>query len=93
MRITLKQLRRIIREERDRTFGGWRTDAGLSEDDLRFVDAILAGEEEDEAFLGSPAYEVLFDYFASEMPYGVMKARTGEPDMWILDRLRNNDTP
>ena len=27
------------------------------------------------------------DYFADEMPYGVMKARTGMPDEWIIDRL------
>lgn len=90
MRTTLSQLRRIIREEVRRTFGGWRTDAGLSEDDLRLVDAILAGEEDGDAFMDSPAYEVLFDYFAPEMPYGVMKARTGDPDVWILDRLRNS---
>ena len=43
-----------------------------------------------DSFIGSPAYEKLFDYFAfetSEMPYGVAKARTGDPDLWILDKL------
>ena len=29
----------------------------------------------------------LFDHFAAEMPYGVQKARTGDPDEWITDHL------
>lgn len=29
----------------------------------------------------------LLDAFASEMPYGVMKARTGDPDAWIADKF------
>ena len=38
---------------------------------------------------GEPLYEALFDYYmhSGEMPYGVMKARTGDPDVWIADRL------
>ena len=36
---------------------------------------------------GSECYDELMDYFADEMPYGVMKARTGMPDEWIIDRL------
>ena len=32
-------------------------------------------------------YDTLFGYYLSEMPYGVAKARTGDPDQWILDRL------
>lgn len=35
-------------------------------------------------------YEKLFDYFMSEMPYGTAKARTGDPDQWIVDRLRGD---
>ena len=41
-------------------------------------------------FYGSTAYEKLYEYFAFEaveMPYGVAKARTGDPDLWILERL------
>ena len=33
-------------------------------------------------------YEKLFDYFMSEMPYGTAKARTGDPDQWIVNRLQ-----
>ena len=36
---------------------------------------------------GSDAFDDLLDYFADEMPYGVMKARTGMPDEWIADKL------
>jgi len=38
---------------------------------------------------GEPLYEALFDYYmhSGEMPYGVMKARDGDPDVWIADRL------
>ena len=43
----------------------------------------------DQIEYGSEAYEDLYDYYANsgEMPYGVMKAREGTPDEWIIDRL------
>jgi hypothetical protein len=43
----------------------------------------------DDIELGTPAYEELFGYYmdSGEMPYGVMKARTGMPDEWIVNRL------
>ena len=41
----------------------------------------------DEIEYGSQCYTELLDYFADEMPYGVMKARTGMPDEWIYDKL------
>jgi hypothetical protein len=39
--------------------------------------------------LDSDLYEALFDYYSNtgEMPYGTMKARTGDPYEWITDRL------
>ena len=30
---------------------------------------------------------MISEYGADEMPYGVMKARTGMPDEWIHDKL------
>ena len=36
---------------------------------------------------GKDCFDELLDYFADEMPYGVMKARDGMPDEWIIDRL------
>ena len=41
----------------------------------------------DEIEYGSQCFDELMDYFADEMPYGVMKARTGITDEWIIDRL------
>ena len=41
----------------------------------------------DDLEYGSDAFDDLLDYFADEMPYGVMKARTGMPDEWIHDKL------
>ena len=43
-----------------------------------------AGED-----LDNDLYDALFDYYASsgEMPYGTMKARTGDPYEWITQRL------
>ena len=41
----------------------------------------------DDIEYGSKCYDELMDYFADEMPYGVMKARTGMPDEWIIDKL------
>ena len=43
----------------------------------------------DQIEYGSEVYEDLYNYFANsgEMPYGVMKARTGMPDEWIYDKL------
>jgi hypothetical protein len=34
-------------------------------------------------------YNDLYEYFLStnEMPYGIAKARTGDPDQWIHERL------
>uniref|UniRef100_UPI00190FA287 hypothetical protein n=1 Tax=Klebsiella pneumoniae TaxID=573 RepID=UPI00190FA287 len=39
--------------------------------------------------LDSDLYEALFDYYnnAGEMPYGVAKARTGDPFEWVSQRL------
>ena len=43
----------------------------------------------DQIEYGSEVYEDLYNYFANsgEMPYDVMKARTGMPDEWIIDRV------
>ena len=47
----------------------------------------------DQIEYGSEVYEELFGYYmdSGEMPYGVMKARTGMPDEWIIDRIFDLD--
>jgi hypothetical protein len=50
--------------------------------------------------LSDHLYDALFDYYAPDMPYGVAKARSGDPYKWIADRfgsdigmLNFNDKP
>ncbi len=65
--------------------------AGLTEHDRSFMPGYLAGIDE---FYGSEAYGKLYEYFAfgvCEMPYGVAKARDGDPDIWILEYLEDNE--
>jgi len=62
-------------------------EAGLTTDDVTKMPDYLTGEID---FYGTSAYDKLYEYFAfetGEMPYGVAKARTGDPDLWILERL------
>ncbi len=66
--------------------------AGLTPSEIQFVELHLKDDGsrltlDTGEFISSMAYAKLFDYFACEMPYGVAKCRTGEPDVWILDRL------
>ena len=39
-------------------------------------------------FIDSSAYSKLYRYYSDEMPYGVARYKTGEADLWILDKLR-----
>jgi len=32
-------------------------------------------------------YDIFFDYYRLEMPYGTQKARDGDPYVWLADRL------
>ena len=73
---------------------GTGTMYGIKEDQTTIeVKAILDKhgiKSTDDIEYGSDAFSDLFDYFSSdpdEMPYGVQKARTGMPDVWIADRL------
>ena len=62
-------------------------EANLDSVEIALIPAYIGGDID---FYGSSAYEKLYEYFTAEtgeMPYGVAKARTGDPDLWILDRL------
>jgi hypothetical protein len=64
--------------------------ARLSEVDIGIMQLVLA--DEDVEFYNTSAFEKLFEYFAFEtgqMPYGIAKARTGEPDIWIIEYLES----
>lgn len=63
----------------------------LSPNDIAELTFIL--EEKDsyiaeENLFDSSFYDSLFEHFICEMPYGIAKARTGDPVRWILDRLK-----
>ena len=62
--------------------------------ETQFSDAekkeILAIEQgKKELDMDSPLFDKLFNYFSNsgDMPYGIQKARTGDPDQWIVDHL------
>ena len=61
-------------------------EAGLTASEIKAMQAYI---EEEVEFYGTSAYEKLYGYFldTGEMPYLVAKARTGDPDFWILDYL------
>ena len=65
--------------------------ASLTPKEIKQMSAWLSPHCDDEyMFYDSSAYEKLFEYFAfetGEMPYGTAKARDGEPDTWILEKL------
>jgi hypothetical protein len=53
------------------------------------VKRFMAGEE-----LDNDLYDALYDYYVSagEMPYGIQKSRTGEPQQWVSMRF-GDDLP
>lgn len=62
-------------------------DAGLTPQEASAT--LAAVEEGGFDWMETSSYEKLLWYFmdTGEMPYGVAKARTGDPDIWILDHL------
>jgi hypothetical protein len=66
--------------------------AGLTSEEIEQMPLHIEDYLEDGSmFIFTDVYEKLFNYFldTGEMPYGVAKARTGEPDTWILDYLHD----
>tara|TARA_Y100000310_G_scaffold308236_1_gene351138 strand:+ start:2178 stop:2411 length:234 start_codon:yes stop_codon:yes gene_type:complete len=62
--------------------------AGLTPTEVLFMTRCMTSTGPE--LYGSHAYEKLFEYFTfttCEMPYGIAKARTGDPDLWIIKRL------
>ena len=62
--------------------------AGLTDREVQELQPHIAGTADD--FYDTPMYDKLYEYFAfvtCEMPYGAAKARTEDPDTWILNHL------
>ena len=67
--------------------------AGLTDQEVLDVLPYIAGTADD--FYDTPMYDKLYEYFAfvtGEMPYGAAKARTEDPDTWILEHLASLPT-
>jgi hypothetical protein len=63
--------------------------AGLTPEEATLMPSYIDGDVD---FYDTPAYDKLYAYLAFEvclMPYGVAKARTGDPDVWILEFADN----
>lgn len=57
----------------------------ITEEDELDIIKILIGELDIDSIDG--LHEKLYEYYQDEMPYGVQKARTGDPYEWIYERL------
>ena len=67
--------------------------AGLTDREVQELRPHIAGQADD--FYDTPMYDKLYEYFAfvtGEMPYGAAKARTEDPDTWILEHLASLPT-
>jgi hypothetical protein len=40
--------------------------------------------------MSSALFDDLYDYYFDEMPYGIKKARTGDPEEWICERFNDD---
>jgi hypothetical protein len=64
--------------------------AKLTAIEIQKLELFIDDIEDPISFYDTTMFEKLFEYFTTdtfEMPYGVAKARTGDPCDWILDRL------
>lgn len=61
----------------------------MKEQDLLKLEGVMKWVEGEIDFydLSVQTRDALYDFYQYEMPYGVQKARTGDPDVWILRRL------
>jgi len=61
----------------------------MSERELLSLEGVSKWLEGEIDFYDMPVQtrDTLYDFYQDEMPYGVQKARTGDPDEWILHKL------
>lgn len=79
----------------DLDFGGPRMESiiretsgsGLTQEEHRDIRAFIEGNIE-WYDMSDTAQDKLFGVWMHEMPYGVAKARTGDPDQWIADQMQ-----
>jgi len=59
--------------------------AFLIPSELRQAQQVAKSEKELDDF--PKLFDRLMEFYASEMPYGTAKARTGDPYVWITEKL------
>lgn len=61
----------------------------ITPEELEELRSYVNGDVDPANFISSPVYEKMFEYYmnSGEMPYGIAKARTGDPDQWIIDQV------
>ncbi len=62
----------------------------LTAKEIIYVSLLIKDHDFDflNGFIDSSAYSKLYRYYLDEMPYGVARYKTGEADLWILEKLR-----
>lgn len=68
-----------------------RTDRDFfTKKDLAEIKQVFEGKKE---LYECNVYQKLYDHYCNsgEMPYGIMKARTGDPESWIMNELDHMD--
>lgn len=63
----------------------------LTSDELKELRGYIL--DDSSKFYGSNLYKKLFNHYSPEMPYGVAKYKTGDADVWILDRVESELFP
>ncbi len=92
MKITIQQLRKIIRESMidysSTSIPEELAEAGLTPDEIAWVESEWIADEAQGLYDNQPIFEKLFNYYmdTGEMPYEVAKARYKTPDEWMYER-------
>lgn len=61
----------------------------LDEREIMILESCIAGDAD--LYLDhQDLFSKLYEYYGDEMPVGVAKARTGDPDAWILMRVERD---
>jgi hypothetical protein len=63
--------------------------SGLTQDEHRDIRAFVEGNI-DWYDMSDTAQDKLYSLWVHEMPYGTAKARTGDPDQWIADKMQGD---
>ena len=97
MKITRKQLKKIIKEELGKVMGGESREsiylaAELSPEEARTAEAATSDPDAFASFIDTSAYDKLYTYFseAGKIPYEIdSQSSSAErtPDEWIVDTL------